>query len=355
MDHSNLKGQWRFAVGAALLMALVAFFYEWTKETVNPDITKWESHTVTIGFFAMVSFVGGFVVFGQHQRKKADLHRHQANLEKVVEQRTAKLNQANEELEREMAERIAMENRMMQSQKMEALGTLAGGIAHDFNNILAAILGNTQLLMKLDEEGSVRHESLVDISTSCTRAADLVRQIMTFSRMDTTALVVIDLCPLVHESLGMVRATVPSNIGITKRIGTDPLMVRADATQVQQIVLNLCINGYQSMKPHAGTLEVLTERVHAQLGDDPEAEAVACAKLTVTDSGSGIDESILERIFDPFFTTKGVQEGTGLGLSVVHGIVEGHSGKISVDSEVGIGTSFMVLLPLSENNEPLPS
>lgn len=325
------------------MMALVTFLYELGKETANPDITKWESHSVTIGFLAMVSFVAGYVVFGQHSRKNAELNRHRASLEDVVKQRTAKLNQANKDLQNEIAERIAMENRMIQSQKMEALGTLAGGIAHDFNNILAAILGNTELLLRL-ERATPTQELLEDISTSCTRAANLVRQIMTFSRMEMTSLVVVDLSQLVEESLRMVRATIPANISITKTMCSDSLMVRADATQMQQIILNLCTNGYQAMKANGGILEVGIERVRAALGVVPE-QTTECVRLTISDTGSGIEAHILARIFDPFFTTKRSQEGTGLGLAVVHGLVENHGGTITVESEVDSGTTFTVLLP----------
>lgn len=252
-----------------------------------------------------------------------ELAKHGEQLESLVEQRTAELRQ---------------------SQKMEALGTLAGGIAHDFNNILAAILGQAELYMdKLpaDSEGWHYVES---ISKSGNRAADLVRQIMTFSRMDTTSFKPLNLSLVVHEALKMVTATSPANIEIRQNLPEDCLAISADETQIHQIVHNLCSNAIHSMGESGGVLEITLEEdrdCHFSMGGGDGR----CLKLTVKDSGQGIKPEDQELIFDPFFTTKDVGKGTGLGLSVVHGIMKSHQAKITVESEIEKGTSFSLFFP----------
>ena len=248
---------------------------------------------------------------------------------------------------RDISERIDLEAQLRQSQKMESLGTLAGGIAHDFNNILGIILGNTEMCMrKLPEDGKAR-KHLESIYKSGKRAVNLVRQIMTFSRMDTTSFKPLNLSLVVHEALKMARATIPTNIQIHQNLSEDCPAICADETQMHQIILNLCANAHHAMEETGGTLEITLEEVRdypssMDMGDGP------CLKLTVKDSGQGIELDDLEQIFDPFFTTKDIGKGTGLGLAVVHGIVEKHRGKITVESQRSQGTVFSIFFPTIE-------
>ncbi len=252
----------------------------------------------------------------------------------------------------DITERKTAEEARLRTQKMEALGTLAGGIAHDFNNILLAIRGNATLALedlqadKIDP-ASLRR-SLFEIDKASTRAADLVRRILTFSRQQEAQRDVVQLKPLIDESLRLLRSTLPANIKIRTRY-VDPVEpVATDAIQIQQVVMNLVTNASHAIGERTGTIEValstlvLDENL-ARDFQDLTPGRYAC--LTVSDTGAGIDEAIVDRIFDPFFTTKQVGQGTGLGLAVVHGIVKTHGGAIDVVSKAGEGAQFRILLP----------
>lgn len=240
-----------------------------------------------------------------------------------------------------------LESQLRESQKMEAIGTLAGGIAHDFNNILGAILGNAELARQ-DAEGQPQvQESLSEILKAANRAKDLVQQILSFSRRQPTERHVIDLAPVVEEAVRLLRATVPARIQIETQFEPETPPVHADATQIQQVVLNLGTNAYQAFQGKSGLIRF-------EVGQGEVVPGTSAAVITVTDTGSGIDRDSLTRLFEPFFTTKPVGEGTGLGLSVVHGIVTDHGGTIHVESEVGKGTKFIVSLPAAEGQvEPV--
>ncbi len=246
----------------------------------------------------------------------------------------------------------ATEARLREAQKMESIGTLAGGIAHDFNNILAAILGNLALAradLPAQHSASV---SLDQIQTSSLRARSLVQQILTFSRRQPNPLVVQALRPVIDETLALLRATLPASVRLETRLGDEPLWVQADATQLQQVLMNLCTNAWHALPESRGRIEVGCTRLPAdaplrgRATDLALAGAGPCAHLWVRDDGEGMDPTTLDRIFDPFFTTKPVGQGTGLGLSVVHGIVRAHHGAVLVDSTPGGGSTFHLLLPL---------
>jgi PAS domain S-box-containing protein len=248
------------------------------------------------------------------------------------------------------AQQRVLEVQLRESQKMEAIGTLAGGVAHDFNNLLAAILGNLVLAREDVGDGHPAQESLTEINRAAIRARQLVQQILTFSRRQTQEMVRQPLIPLVEEALGLMRSLLPAGIKLVARLPGRGLPVLADATQMQQVLMNLCTNAWQAMDGQAGDITVALREVSLdaskalQLGGVPSG-TYAC--LSVADNGPGMDEDTQRRIFEPFFTTKAPGAGTGLGLAVVHGIVKAHRGAIQIQSRSGEGARFDVYLPLA--------
>ena len=249
-------------------------------------------------------------------------------------------------------ERKKLESQLLQSQKMEALGTLAGGIAHDFNNILAAMTGYTELAMYELAEESEEKLFLVEVLKAGLRAKGLVRQILSFSRPTDENRKPMEIQPIIKESLKFLRASIPAYIELVHDIRPEPVVVFADPTQLNQIIINLCTNAAQAIGDQAGSIRVsLDLRVN---GED-EAENLVDLKpgqylrLCVQDTGSGMDRETMERIFDPFFTTKKREEGTGLGLSVIHGIVTSMGGEIKIQSEIGQGSTFEIFLPVLDH------
>ncbi|PCI26146.1 MAG: hypothetical protein COB67_10335 [SAR324 cluster bacterium] len=242
------------------------------------------------------------------------------------------------------------QEQLRQSQKMEALGTLAGGIAHDFNNILAVILGNVE--MGVRELGRMKISSnrkvwkyLDTIQQSTERASNLVRQILTFSRMETTWLKPTNISSVIQDALRMLRATIPNNIEIHKKIQED-CHIMADETQIHQTIINLCTNAYHALEETGGVVEISLEKMKTWQSSVFKRQ-IPCFRLSVRDNGIGIPPENLEHIYDPFFTTKEVGKGTGLGLAVVHSIVEKHKGEIIVESKVGKGTTVSIYFPLA--------
>ena len=254
------------------------------------------------------------------------------------------------ERKRAEAQQRALESQLRESQKMEAIGTLAGGVAHDFNNLLAAILGNLALAREDVGPDHPAQESLTEVHRAAIRARQLVQQILAFSRRQTQELQRQPLQPVVDEALRLLRSLLPAGARLNTRLVNTPLPVLADATQIQQVLMNLCTNAWQAMGGQPGEITVALRSVELdasqalQLGDIGPG-AYAC--LSVADDGPGMDEATQRRIFEPFFTTKAPGSGTGLGLSVVHGIVKAHRGAISVHSVPGEGARFDVYLPLA--------
>lgn len=252
--------------------------------------------------------------------------------------------------------RHALENELRQSQKLQAIGTLAGGIAHDFNNILAAILGFSELLQDEIPPKSQQHQYVGEILKAAQRARDLVKQILNFSRQADQTLTPVYLRPVVKEAVKLLRATIPSSITLNLTLGQgEEKPIMADPTQIHQIVMNLGTNAAHAMKQKGRGIALSLTQVPLPpevLARHPELAPVEYQRFTITDQGCGLAPETRQRIFDPFFTTKEPGEGTGMGLSVVHGIVKALKGAIEVDSKVNVGTRFSVYLPTVEAQGP---
>jgi len=253
----------------------------------------------------------------------------------------------------DVTEQRQLEKRMQQSQKMEAIGTLAGGIAHDFNNILASMFGYAYLLQQDTEDNPAAQESVTEILKATGRAKELVQQILTFSRQREQKPQVIQIDPVVKEAIKFLRASLPAQIRIELNLAADVPAVLADPTQIYQVAINLATNALHAMEGRAGQLTVSLEPFQPDarfIQSHPDFRNLPYARLIVADTGHGMDAKTMERIFEPFFTTKPVGKGTGLGLAVVHGIVQSHNGIITVDSECGRGTTFSLYFPGATKN-----
>jgi PAS domain S-box-containing protein len=248
-------------------------------------------------------------------------------------------------------ERRALTKQLQQNQKMEAIGTLAGGIAHDFNNILSGMIGYTELALVRISDGDKKLQGYLNKTlTSCNRAKDLVQQILKFSRRNDSVMGGLSVLPILKESVKLIRSTLPSYIEIRERFNADADLIVGDPTQIHQVIMNLCTNAYHAIRD-GGALTISLQNVTFFEPKEfmslkaPPGEYV---KLTVSDTGQGIPEDILPRIFEPYYTTKKINEGTGLGLAVVLGIVKSHNGLMQVESTHGRGSRFVVFFPLAK-------
>ncbi|MBA4397028.1 MAG: hypothetical protein C0394_06570 [Syntrophus sp. (in: bacteria)] len=270
----------------------------------------------------------------EREHAKVTLQSYQDHLESLVQERTADLKRANETLQ--------------QIQKLEAIGTLAGGIAHDFNNMLSAMIGYMELSQIKDKADRQRHyiHQALEVST---RAKEIINQILIFSRHQEQERKPVLIEPIIRKEIKLLKSLLPSTIRIVQAIADTSTVVLADVTQIQQVLMNLCTNAFHAMREGGGILEIRLDHEKVKPESIPHPLNLSAgdyAKLSVCDSGHGVDAAIISRIFDPFFTTKGPGEGTGLGLSVVYGIVRDHKGVIDVTSAPGKGTTVSVYLPV---------
>ncbi len=270
---------------------------------------------------------------GELQDLSADLDHMRRALVDVNQQLRAEI----AEKERAEERRRGLENDLRHRQRLDTVGTLAGGIAHEFNNALLPIILFTEAALEDLPAESPTREDLSRVLGSARRAREVVRKILTFShKFDQAQLAVVDLVETVAESLKLFSALVPTTVTLTSALEPGPMPVRADPALLQQLVMNLGVNAYQSLGKTGGVVTIGLRR------------AAGVAELWVRDNGHGMDEATAARIFEPFFTTRGVGEGTGLGLSVVHGIVESFGARISVETAVGAGTTFRLFFPIVE-------
>lgn len=283
--------------------------------------------------------------------ERYDLVKKNRELAESLQQKNEELNQFNDHLEQLVANRTrdlaTVREQLLQSEKLAAIGTLAGGIAHDFNNMLAAVVGYTEMA-SIESDEKTRKNYLHHVLIASERAKNLIKHILTFSRQTSHEKNSMDLKIILKEALVLIRASLPATIQIRSEITDVNCTINADLTQMHQIIMNLCTNAAQAMGEKGGFMDVTLSRVnmdHTIPAHYPELIPGSYAKLTVADTGKGIDPAIRERIFEPFFTTKGIGEGTGLGLSVVYGIVCDHGGTIIESGKPGKGATFDVYLP----------
>jgi PAS domain S-box-containing protein len=261
-------------------------------------------------------------------------------------------------VKRDVTGEVAIERKLRESQKLEAIGTLAGGIAHDFNNILYALSGYAQLALDELKEQDPVHSYLMEIAKAGDRASDLVTKMLAFGQRADTATKETRIQDVVSEALDLARASLPATIEFRIDLDADCPAVTADATQIHQVILNLCTNAEHAMRQTGGIFRVHLEAVDLDreaARNWPKLSSGKWAKLVVSDTGIGMDRALKERIFEPYFTTKKSNEGTGLGLATVHGIITNHGGRIYVDSAPDEGTNFTIFLPLCgrESTEPV--
>lgn len=252
--------------------------------------------------------------------------------------------------DRDITEKVKLEEHLQQAQKMESIGTLAGGIAHDFNNILGIMVGNAELALDDVPPWNPGYQNLQEIKTAGLRAAHIVKQLLSFSRKSEQKLKPVEIKAIIKDSLNLLRATMPATVEIRENFATAEGTILADPIQINQVIMNLCINASQAMEDEGGIIEVRALKISLDGGGGDESPGLPKGnyiKISVSDTGSGIDPQIADKIFDPYFTTKEVGRGSGMGLAVVHGIVKNHSGVVTMESNVGEGATFNVFFPLA--------
>ena len=295
----------------------------------------------------------------KHEKTIKELQDLQTNLKHNIKHRTAALQKANDKLQQEVKEHQKTEKalkdseaRFYQAQKMEAVGTLVGGIAHDFNNMLAGIIANLFMVKRKIKDNPDLVTRIDNISKLANSAADMIKQLLTFARKDNVEYRSFDLLPFMSEAYKLASVSISPRTKLTYDFPSKPLWVEANATQLQQVLMNLVNNARDSLKEQDnGTIKVSLQRFVSDTPfhkKHPDLSASCFAKLTVADNGCGIEEEKLGRIFEPFFTTKDSGEGTGLGLAMCYGAIQGHGGTIEVESNPDQGTAFHVYLPIYE-------
>jgi PAS domain S-box-containing protein len=314
----------------------------------NPRVLKSGEHDHMFYQQMWASLSAGKTWQGRFINKKKDgnLYTEDATISPVLDPSGSIVNYV--AVKRDITKEQALEQQYLEAQKMEAIGTLAGGIAHDFNNILAIILANAQMLEFSGGMSGESKETVDQIITASKRARELVRQILAFSRRGKQEKIIMNLKPVVKETIGLLRASLPATIRLELHIAADTGMLFADPTQMQQVLMNLCTNAAHAMEKEGGILKITLSNTVVGENETPLDLGFApggYVKLSVSDTGLGMQPWILKRIFEPYFSTKETGKGTGLGLSVVHGIVKSHGGDIRVSSVVRKGSIFEIYLP----------
>ncbi|MEA1898946.1 MAG: ATP-binding protein, partial [Bacteroidota bacterium] len=338
-------------INASIIGWLLVIIYEIDALWISP-IPR-DTFMINNFFFIGANIIGMFTNYSQELSFRRDFYLKKlliaeqekvtaanAALEKRVKERTVQLTSANIELNKEIEqrklheeERNKLEVQLLQLQKMETIGTLAGGIAHDFNNILTPILGYTEMAMEELEEDSNLMYDIEQIYNAAIRAKDLVQQILTFSRQVEVDKKPLQMHQVITEVMNLVKASFPSNIQIIQNLDPSCGTIMADATQIHQVIMNLSTNAYHAMMDSGGTLKISLKAIEANqamVRKIPKLELKTYICTTIEDSGHGMDKQTLIRIFEPFFTKKEVGVGSGLGLSVVHGIINSYEGAITV-------------------------
>jgi ligand-binding sensor domain-containing protein/signal transduction histidine kinase/CheY-like chemotaxis protein len=323
----------------------------WNEKGVNIKITIIPPFWVTWWFRAFAIFVIGLSVFIAYRIR---IHH--------IEKRNKELREANVKLEEQIRkrrqaeeEKAFLEGQLRHVQKLETIGTLAGGIAHDFNNILGPILGYTEMALEETPQGHLTWKWLEEVLKGVNRAKELVQQILVFARRDKQVFKPVRIQIIIKEAFNLIRASFPTTVEIQQDIDADCEPVLADPTQVHQVCMNLCANAKDSMRGNSGILKLELKMVEVDVelaGRYANLKPGKYVRFTVSDTGHGMDPETMRRLFEPFFTTKAPGEGTGMGLSVVHGIVMAHGGEITVFSEMEKGTRFSVFLPVTKREIP---
>ena len=351
-----------------MILALTVLFASWVFYGLQCSEKLQESRQETVVFFITADFflllllgsISWKLLGSNTQRKNAEkeLIRLNEELGEKVRERTQNLSKANEALRNEvqkhqeaLIEKNEIEAQLRHAQKMEAIGTLAGGVAHDFNNILTPILGNAELAsIQLDKDHPLQLE-LSEIIAASKRAKELIQQILMFSRRNEKELMPLKVELVVKEAVQLLRHAIPESIDIQTDIEKNCGEVNASPTQIHQVIMNLCTNAYQAMEPDGGKLTITQKKTEVSPNDfrcRTNLEAGPYIRIDISDTGDGIPEEIRERIFEPYFTTKEVGKGSGLGLSVVHAIVQDLHGHIEFSSTPDKGTSFVIFLPITQ-------
>lgn len=355
-DREYVDGKWK--------AALRGDSYDIDHRIVAGSTVKWVREQAELEFDGSGELLGGFgAVQDITSRKQAEdeLNTYREQLEELVKDRTAELQEKNRKLKEEIIERKKAEEekrkaevKLVQTQKIEALGRLSGGIAHDMNNALYPMIINTEMLLEDTEPGTDLHEMLEQILNASYRQRDLVKQILSFGRQDNPKISRIMIAALLDETLNLLRSTLPSTIEIRLDNDAQADSIMGDPSQIQQVIVNLCKNAADALESQRGTIEVSLSHGNLEPApSNPEIKAGEYFQLKVRDTGLGMPPDVMDRIFEPFYTTKDVGKGSGMGLSVVHGILEKHGGTITVESEEGKGSVFTVYLPVYDEGTHL--
>jgi len=369
---------WAVGAGNLIVVVYIASSYIFTEAPLNQILTDF-FYLFGINLLGMMVSYSlelmsrrDFILNEMLKRAENKTKEMNINLEHIVKDRTKELVKGNQDLkvafqrEKELVLKLeneevilqkSLDSLQQQQQLLDSIGQIAHvGIAHDFNNILSPILGHTEMLLDDVPEDGFFRESLNEIYTSSLRATELVKQILTFSRQESGELTLMKMQPIIKEALKLIRSTIPTTIEIKQDISPACGVIKADPTKIHQILMNLTTNAYHAMEDTGGELKASLNEVELGTLDliNPDMATGVYACLTVADTGKGMDKNLTNKIFEPFFTTKEKGKGTGMGLSVVHGIVKSMNGAIQVYSEPGKGTVFNVYLPVEKSSSTEP-